>query len=122
MLVIESMLRGEKLGHYLLGPFVIMANHVHVLAASTNSPEPIAQSAEGNDGARGQPAASTGPVSTSGKGNPTTIGFETTRSGTGSRAYIERNPVRAGIGYQNRGLSVVECHTPQLGPCAFTRV
>lgn len=30
-LVIESLFKGEHLGHYTLGPFVIMANHVHVL-------------------------------------------------------------------------------------------
>ena len=30
-LVVESLFRGENLGHYLLGPFVVMANHVHLL-------------------------------------------------------------------------------------------
>src|SRR5579859_2155260 len=29
--VIDSLFRGIDLGHYELGPFVIMANHVHVL-------------------------------------------------------------------------------------------
>lgn len=29
--VLSSLFRGESLGHYQLGPWVIMANHVHVL-------------------------------------------------------------------------------------------
>src|ERR1700689_2426419 len=38
MLVIESLFRGENLGHYRLGPFVIMANHVHLLLRPSISP------------------------------------------------------------------------------------
>jgi putative transposase len=30
-IVVESLFRGESLGHYQLGPWIIMANHVHVL-------------------------------------------------------------------------------------------
>jgi putative transposase len=30
-IVVESLYRGESLGHYQLGPWVIMMNHVHVL-------------------------------------------------------------------------------------------
>jgi putative transposase len=30
-LVVESLFKGVELGHYELGPFVVMSNHVHVL-------------------------------------------------------------------------------------------
>jgi REP element-mobilizing transposase RayT len=30
-IVVDSLHEGEKLGHYELGPYVVMANHVHVL-------------------------------------------------------------------------------------------
>ena len=30
-MVVESLFRGESLGHYQLGPWVVMANHVHML-------------------------------------------------------------------------------------------
>jgi putative transposase len=44
-LVIESLLRGEKLGQYRLGPFVIMGNHVHLLPSF--SPSQLLKSLKG---------------------------------------------------------------------------
>ena len=37
-IVMESLHRGAELGHYELGPWVIMANHVHVLLLPRISP------------------------------------------------------------------------------------
>jgi putative transposase len=46
-LVIESLFRGEKMGHYRLGPFVIMANHVHLLLLPSISPSLLLKSLKG---------------------------------------------------------------------------
>jgi hypothetical protein len=46
-LVIESLFRGEVLGHYRLGPFLIMANHVHVLLLPSTSPSLLLKSLKG---------------------------------------------------------------------------
>ena len=46
-LVIESMLRGQNLGQYQLGPFVIMANHVHMLLLPSISPSLLLKSLKG---------------------------------------------------------------------------
>jgi type I restriction enzyme R subunit len=46
-IVINSLFRGEALGHYKLGPFVIMANHVHVLLLPTISPSLLLKSLKG---------------------------------------------------------------------------
>jgi REP element-mobilizing transposase RayT len=46
-LVIESLLRGQNLGQYHLGPFVIMANHVHVLLLPSISPSVLLKSLKG---------------------------------------------------------------------------
>ena len=45
-LVIESLLRGQNLGQYYLGPFVIMANH-HVLLLPSISPSLLLKSLKG---------------------------------------------------------------------------
>jgi REP element-mobilizing transposase RayT len=46
-LVIESLLRGQNLGQYQLGPFVIMANHVHVLLLPSIAPSLLLKSLKG---------------------------------------------------------------------------
>jgi putative transposase len=46
-LVIESLFRGESLGHYRLGPFAIMANHVHMLLLPSISPSLLLKSLKG---------------------------------------------------------------------------
>jgi REP element-mobilizing transposase RayT len=46
-LVIESLFRGDKLGQYRLGPFVIMANHVHLLLLPSISPSLLLKSLKG---------------------------------------------------------------------------
>src|SRR5215831_21226085 len=43
----DSMERGVQLGHYRLGPFVIMANHVHLLLLPLIEPPRFLQSLKG---------------------------------------------------------------------------
>jgi type I restriction enzyme R subunit/putative DNA methylase len=46
-IVVDSLIRGEALGHYKLGPFVVMANHVHVLILPSISPSLLLKSLKG---------------------------------------------------------------------------
>jgi putative transposase len=45
--VIESLCRGEHLGQYRLGPFVNIANHVHLLLLPSISPSLLLKSLKG---------------------------------------------------------------------------
>jgi REP element-mobilizing transposase RayT len=47
LVVVESLERGSLLGHYELGPFVIMANHFHVLLFPKTHPSRRLQSLKG---------------------------------------------------------------------------
>ena len=47
-LVVESMFKGTDLGHYELGPFVIMANHVHVLLLPKVPPSKLLKALKGS--------------------------------------------------------------------------
>jgi putative transposase len=46
-LVIEAMFRGEKLGQYCLGRFVVMANHVHLLLLPSVAPSLLLKALKG---------------------------------------------------------------------------
>jgi putative transposase len=46
-IVIDSLFRGQDLGHYRLGPFAVMANHVHVLLWPSISPSLLLKSLKG---------------------------------------------------------------------------
>ncbi|HLG99960.1 MAG TPA: transposase [Bryobacteraceae bacterium] len=46
-IVIDSLYRGAELGHYELGPFVVMANHVHALFLPVISPAQFLKSLKG---------------------------------------------------------------------------
>jgi putative transposase len=46
-LVIEALFRGENLGHYRVGPFVVMANHVHLLLLPSISPSVFLKALKG---------------------------------------------------------------------------
>ena len=46
-LVVESLFKGVELGHYQLGPFVIMSNHVHVLLLPAVPPSRLLKSLKG---------------------------------------------------------------------------
>src|SRR5216684_1918386 len=43
-LVVESLFKGVELGHYRLGPFVVMPNHVHVLLLPSVPPSRLLKS------------------------------------------------------------------------------
>jgi len=45
--VVNSLFKGAELSHYRLGPFAIMANHVHVLLLPLISPSKLLQSLKG---------------------------------------------------------------------------
>jgi REP element-mobilizing transposase RayT len=45
--IIDSLVKGRELSHYQLGPFAIMANHVHVLLLPLISPSKLLQSLKG---------------------------------------------------------------------------
>jgi REP element-mobilizing transposase RayT len=47
MLVIETLFRGENQGQYRLGPFVVMANHVHVLLLPSIAPSLLLKALKG---------------------------------------------------------------------------
>jgi REP element-mobilizing transposase RayT len=47
-LVVDSLERGVELGHYQLGPFVLMANHVHVLMLPLVPPSHLLKSLKGS--------------------------------------------------------------------------
>ena len=47
-LVVDSLFRGVELGHYELGTFAVMANHVHVLLLPQISPSHLLKSLKGN--------------------------------------------------------------------------
>lgn len=46
-LVVEALFTGAKLGHYGLGPFAVMANHVHVLLLPKVHPSRLLKSLKG---------------------------------------------------------------------------
>ena len=46
-LVLEALLSGVRLGHYRLGPFVVMANHLHVLLFPLVPPSRLLKSLKG---------------------------------------------------------------------------
>jgi type I restriction enzyme R subunit/putative DNA methylase len=47
-IMIDSLVRGVKLGHYELGPFAIMANHVHALFLPAICPTQFLKSLKGS--------------------------------------------------------------------------
>jgi hypothetical protein len=46
-LVVDSLFKGMEMGQYKLGPFAIMANHVHVLLLPTVLPSVLLKSLKG---------------------------------------------------------------------------
>ena len=95
-LVMDSIQRGVQLGHYQLGSFVIMANHVHVLLFPLVEPSRLLKSLKGFTarqanlllGRTGQPFWQRESYDHWVRGE-----MEWNRI----RAYIENNPVKAGL-------------------------
>ncbi len=47
VVVVESLFKGAELGHYRLGPFVVMPNHVHVLLLALVPPSRLLKALKG---------------------------------------------------------------------------
>jgi REP element-mobilizing transposase RayT len=67
--VVDALVRGVQMGHYQLGAFALMANHVHVLLLPLVAPSRLLKSVKGY----------------------------TAREANRVAAYIENNPVKAGF-------------------------
>jgi len=95
-IVVDSLFRGAKLGHYRLGPFVIMANHVHVLLLPVISPTLFLKSIKGATAREANKALNR-------VGEPfwqrESYDHWVRNQDEWNRVarYIERNPVRAGL-------------------------
>jgi putative transposase len=95
-LVIESLFRGENLGHYRLGPFVIMANHVHLLLLPLVSPSLLLKSLKGVTAREANRLLNrTGQQFWQRESYDHWVRDE--REWSRIAAYIERNPVKAGL-------------------------
>jgi REP element-mobilizing transposase RayT len=96
MLVIESLFRGEKLGQYHLGPFVVMANHVHLLLLPIISPSILLKSLKGSTAREANRLLNrTGEQFWQRESYDHWVRDETEWNRIA--AYIERNPVKAGL-------------------------
>ncbi len=95
-LVLNSLSRGVELGHYILHAFVIMPNHVHVLLTPLVSPSRLLQSLKGATareanlvlGRTGEPFWQRESYDHWVRNQEEFVRIQ---------AYIENNPVRAGI-------------------------
>jgi REP element-mobilizing transposase RayT len=95
-LVVESLFRGEHLGHYRLGPFVIMANHVHLLLLPSISASLLLKSLKGATAREAnQLLHRTGEQFWQRESYDHWVRSETEWNRIA--AYIERNPVKAGL-------------------------
>jgi putative transposase len=95
-LVIESLFRGESLGHYRLGSFVIMANHVHVLLLPSISPSLLLKALKGTTAREANRVLGrTGEQFWQRESYDHWVRDEKERSRIA--AYIEGNPVKAGL-------------------------
>jgi putative transposase len=95
-LVIESLSRGGSLGHYQLGPWVIMANHVHVLLLPSIAPQLLLKSLKGTTAREANRLLNrTGEQFWQRESYDHWVRDEAERNKIA--AYIERNPVKAGL-------------------------
>jgi len=95
-LVIESIFRGANLGHYLLGAFVVMPNHVHILLLPQISPSHLLKALKGTTAREANRLLHrTGEPFWQRESYDHWVrnGTEWNRTAT----YIEENPVRAGL-------------------------
>jgi putative transposase len=95
-LVIESLFRGEALGQYQLGPFVVMANHVHLLLLPSIAPSLLLKSLKGTTAREANRLLHrTGEQFWQRESYDHWVRNEAEWTKIGS--YIERNPVKAGL-------------------------
>jgi REP-associated tyrosine transposase len=95
-IVVDSLFRGAKLGHYQIGPFVVMANHVHVLFLPVISPALFLKSLKGSTAREANKALGrTGEPFWQRESYDHWIRNQDEWNRVAR--YIERNPVRAGV-------------------------
>jgi putative transposase len=96
-MVVEAIeYNAEKLGHYLLQAFVVMPNHVHMLATPTVALPKLMKSLKGITAKRGNAMLGlTGTPFWQVESYDHLVRHE--REFEGIRNYIEENPVRAGL-------------------------
>jgi REP element-mobilizing transposase RayT len=97
--VVDSLFKGAELGHYELGSFAIMANHVHVLLLPLISPSKLLQSLKGFTAREANKLLGrTGEQFWRRESYDHWVRDETEWNRIAR--YIERNPVKAGLGAQ----------------------
>jgi putative transposase len=128
---VDSLRRGVTLGHYQLGPFVVMANHVHVLLLPLAPPSQLLKSLKGSTAREAnRRLGRTGEPFWQRESYDHWVRNEAEWNRIA--AYIESNPVRAGVVAREEDYrwssaraspGVATCATPQSGligeSCAF---
>jgi REP element-mobilizing transposase RayT len=95
-LVIAALLSGARLGHYRLGPFVIMANHLHVLLFPLVPPSRLLKSLKGFTARQAnRPLGRIGEPFWQKESYDHWVGSETEWDRIAN--HIEENPVQAGL-------------------------
>jgi putative transposase len=95
-IIIESLFRGEDLKQFHLGPFVVMANHVHVLLLPSIAPSLLLKSLKGTTAREANRLLNrTGEQFWQRESYDHWVRDDAEWSGIA--AYIERNPVKAGL-------------------------
>ncbi len=94
--MIDSLHKGAALGHYELGAFVVMANHVHVLLLPKTHPSRLLQSMKGSTAHEANRILGlTGRKFWQAESYDHWVRNERERARIA--AYIENNPVKAGL-------------------------
>ncbi len=95
-LVLSSLRRGVEIGHYLLGSYVIMANHVHALLLPAISPSRLLRALKGSSAREANHVLGrTGETFWQAESYDHWVRDEIEYRRIA--AYIENNPVRAGL-------------------------
>ena len=95
-IVIDSLVRGETLGHYELGPYVVMANHVHVILLPRIPVVRLLRAIKGFTAREANKVLGrTGEAFWQGESYDHWVRDE--REWDRIASYIEENPVRAGV-------------------------
>ena len=95
-IVVASLRRGERLGHYELGAYVVISNHVHVLLLPKVSPSRLLQSLKGATAREANRILGrTGETFWQAESYDHWVRDETEWARIA--AYIENNPVKAGL-------------------------
>jgi putative transposase len=96
-IVVASIHKGVELGHYQLGAYVVMANHVHLLIRPTIAPDRLLKSLKGATALARPTASSSALVNLFGRKESYDHWVRNHGEFLKIRAYIEANPVKAGM-------------------------